>query len=52
MHRSVFNGPVHKKSVGVSICFLCTKFCLSVGETCGLPRANTVRPYRGYVNIL
>ena len=27
------------------ICFLRTIF-ISVGETCGLPRANKVRPYR------
>ena len=36
----------HSKSVGVSLCFLRIKFCVPVGETCGLPRANTVRPYR------
>ena len=28
------------------LCLLHIKFCLLVGETCGLPRANTVRPYR------
>ena len=28
------------------ICLLRIKFRLSVGETCGLPRANAVRPYR------
>ena len=31
---------------GFIICFLHIKFCLFVGETCGLPWANTVRPYR------
>ena len=27
------------------------RVCLSVGETCGLPRANTVRPYRVLYNF-
>jgi len=35
-----------KNLSGLSLCFLRIKYCLSVGETCGLPRANTVRPYR------
>ena len=35
-----------KNLSGLIICFLRCKFTLSVGETCGLPRANTVRPYR------
>ena len=35
-----------KESVGVYICLLRNNFFLFVGETCGLPRANTVRPYR------
>ena len=34
-----------KNLPGLLICFLRTIF-ISVGETCGLPRANTVRPYR------
>ena len=38
--------PTDQKSVGGIIWFLDIKFCLLVGETCGLPRANTVRPYR------
>ena len=33
------------KSVGVNYLFTAELF-LSVGETCGLPRANAVRPYR------
>ena len=31
---------------GLLICLLRNNFFLFVGETCGLPRANTVRPYR------
>jgi len=34
-------------SVGVIICLLRIKFCLSVGAFFERPRANTVRPYRG-----
>ena len=36
----------YKKSIGVYYLFSADQICLSVGETCGLPRANTVRPYR------
>ena len=41
-----------KKSVGVNFCLLRDNFHSSVGETCGLPRANTVRPYRVSGKIL
>ena len=34
------------KSIGDYYLFSADQICLSVGETCGLPRANTVRPYR------
>ena len=37
---------VLKNLSGLSLCFLRIKYCLSVGETCGLPRTNIVRPYR------
>ncbi len=35
---------------GLIICLLHNIFS-SVGETCGLPRANTVRPYRALYNF-
>ena len=46
--RTEYNKPrqTFKNLSGLSLCFLRIKFCLPVGETCGLPRANTVRPYR------
>ena len=37
--------PTDLKSVGANYLFT-AKLFLSVGETCGLPRANAVRPYR------
>ena len=34
------------KSIGDYYLFSAEQFFLFAGETCGLPRANTVRPYR------
>ena len=40
-------SPTDLKNLsGLLICLLQNNFFLFVGETCGLPRANTVRPYR------
>ena len=40
-------SPTDLKNLsGLLICLLRNNFFLFVGETCGLPRANTVRPYR------
>ena len=39
-------NPDRKNLLGLIICLQRSNFCLLVGETCGLPRANTVRPYR------
>ena len=39
------------KSIGDYYLFSADQICLSVGETCGLPRANTVRPYRALGNL-
>ena len=36
---------------GLSL-FSAYQICLAVGETCGLPRANTVRPYKIDTNFL
>ena len=47
VYRTVQQPPTDRKNLsGVSLCFLRIKYCLSVGETCGLPWANAVRPYR------
>ena len=51
IHTRINENTPTEKSVGVNLCFLHLKFRLSVGETCGLPRANTVRPYRALYNF-
>ena len=41
---NIAKTPTDLESVGVNYLFPAEQFLL-VGETCGLPRANTVRPY-------
>ena len=47
IYRTVQQPPTDLKNLsGLLICLLRNNFFLFVGETCGLPRANAVRPYR------
>ena len=44
--RTQFAPTVFRKHPAEKASPLSIFICVSVGETCGLPRANTVRPYR------
>ena len=43
---SKFFSIIFKKLLTFLSRFSAYQICLAVGETCGLPLANTVRPYR------
>ena len=46
IYRTVQQTPTDLKNLSGLSLFSAYQIGLSVGETCGLPRANTVRPYQ------